>query len=150
MRSARVTSRRQINEALTVSRALRRALGKHGLCSLTLTGWVGPASVGWVHHNERCKVMLHSARSLAAVAAAAGVLAILPTSHSAQARGDVVAFDGGYSAGTVVVKTNERRLYFVMGDGRAIRYPVGVGKAGKQWAGTSRIDGKYIKPAWAP
>jgi len=94
--------------------------------------------------------MLHSARSLAAAAAAAGVLAILPTSHPAQARGDVVAFNGGYSAGTVVVKTNERRLYFVMGDGRAIRYPVGVGKAGKQWAGTSRIDGKYIKPAWAP
>ena len=37
-----------------------------------------------------------------------------------------------------------------MGDGRAIRYPVGVGKAGKQWAGTSRIDGKYVQPAWSP
>src|SRR3954452_12993945 len=111
------------------------SFGQTCLCSLTLTGWVGAASVGWAH--ERCNVMLHSARSLAAVAAAAGVLAILPTSHPAQARGDVVAFNGGYSAGTVVVKTNERRLYFVMGDGRAIRYPVGVGKAGKQWAGTS-------------
>jgi lipoprotein-anchoring transpeptidase ErfK/SrfK len=94
--------------------------------------------------------MSHSARSLAAVTAAAGLLAILAAPQPAQARGDVVAFNGGYSAGTVVVKTNERRLYFVMGDGRAIRYPVGVGKAGKQWAGTSRIDGKYIKPAWSP
>lgn len=94
--------------------------------------------------------MLHSARPLAVVAAAAGILAIFAISQPAQARGDVVAFNGGYSAGTVVVKTNERRLYFVMGDGRAIRYPVGVGKAGKQWAGTSRIDGKYIKPAWSP
>ena len=62
--------------------------------------------------------------------------------------GEVVAF-GGYSAGTIVVKTGERRLYLVV-DGRAIRYPVGVGKAGKQWAGTSRIDGKYLRPAWSP
>ena len=53
-------------------------------------------------------------------------------------------------AGTVIVKTSERRLYLVVEDGRAIRYPVGVGRLGKQWAGTSYIDGKYIKPAWSP
>jgi lipoprotein-anchoring transpeptidase ErfK/SrfK len=94
--------------------------------------------------------MLYAARSLAAITAAASFVAITATSQPAQARGDVVAFDGGYSAGTIIVKTNERRLYFVMGDGRAIRYPVGVGKAGKQWSGTSRIDGKYVKPAWSP
>jgi lipoprotein-anchoring transpeptidase ErfK/SrfK len=94
--------------------------------------------------------MVYAARSLAALAAAASFIAITVTSQPAQARGDVVAFGGGYSAGTIVVRTNERRLYFVMGDGRAIRYPVGVGKAGKQWAGTSRIDGKYVKPAWSP
>ena len=64
---------------------------------------------------------------------------------------EVVAFrDGGVSAGTVVVRQHERRLYFVLGDGRAIRYPVGVGKASKQWTGTTRIDGKYVKPAWSP
>src|SRR5690348_14793933 len=55
-----------------------------------------------------------------------------------------------YSAGTIVVRTAERRLYFVLGNGQAIRYPVGVGRAGKQWAGVSRIDGKYLHPAWAP
>src|SRR6185503_5757340 len=47
-------------------------------------------------------------------------------------------------------RTSERRLYYVLGDGRAIRYPVGVGKAGKQWSGTTRIDGKYVRPAWSP
>ena len=31
-----------------------------------------------------------------------------------------------------------------------MRYPVGVGKAGKQWAGTTKIDGKYRNPAWSP
>jgi lipoprotein-anchoring transpeptidase ErfK/SrfK len=94
--------------------------------------------------------MGYAARALAAVPAAAILLAIVATPQLAQARGDIVAFRGDYSAGTVVVKTNERRLYYVMGEGRAIRYPVGVGRAGQQWSGTSRIDGKYIKPAWSP
>ena len=94
--------------------------------------------------------MGYAARALAAVPAAAILLAIVATPQSAEARGDIVAFRGDYSAGTVVVKTNERRLYYVMGEGRAIRYPVGVGRAGKQWAGTTRIDGKYVKPAWSP
>ena len=56
----------------------------------------------------------------------------------------------GYMAGTVVVKTSERRLYYVLGDGRAIRYPVGVGRAGKAWSGTSFISGKHWKPDWSP
>jgi lipoprotein-anchoring transpeptidase ErfK/SrfK len=68
----------------------------------------------------------------------------------AQARPDVVGFRGDYSPGTIVVKTNERRLYLVLDPGHAVRYPVGVGKSGKQWAGTTRIDGKYRNPAWSP
>ena len=54
----------------------------------------------------------------------------------------------GYSAGTIVIKTNERHLYYVTGEGQAIRYRVGVGKAGMTWTGQSSIDGKYISPAW--
>lgn len=56
----------------------------------------------------------------------------------------------GYSPGTIVVKTHERRLYYVIDDGRAIRYPVGVGRAGKTWSGTAFIAGKYLKPGWRP
>src|ERR1700739_2735225 len=64
---------------------------------------------------------------------------------------EVVSFSApGYSAGTIVVRTAERRLYLVLGNGEAIRYPVGVGRAGMQWAGVSRVDGKYVNPAWAP
>jgi lipoprotein-anchoring transpeptidase ErfK/SrfK len=73
-------------------------------------------------------------------------LASVPLSASA---GEIVSFRGG-SPGTIVVRTSERRLYLVIADGRAIRYPVGVGRAGKQWSGTSYINGKYIKPAWSP
>jgi lipoprotein-anchoring transpeptidase ErfK/SrfK len=56
----------------------------------------------------------------------------------------------GYPSGTIVVKTNERRLYLVLDESRAIRYPVGVGRAGKAWSGTAYINGKYIKPGWSP
>ena len=40
------------------------------------------------------------------------------------------------------MKTGERRLYYVLGNGKAVHYPVGVGRAGKQWTGTSMINGK--------
>ena len=69
--------------------------------------------------------------------------------QSAHARG-IVGFSGNYSAGTVVVRTHERSLYYVLGGGKAIRYPVGVGRAGRQWSGTTFINGKNLRPAWAP
>ena len=81
--------------------------------------------------------------------AGAALAGSMATSAPAAAR-EMVAFGNEYSAGTVVVVTKQRRLYYVLGDGRAIRYPVGVGRAGKQWAGRSVIDGKYQSPAWSP
>jgi len=74
-------------------------------------------------------------------------LAVLMPS-SAKAR-EIVQLSG-YSQGTIIVKTSQRRLYYVIGDDKAIRYPVGVGRAGMAWSGTAYIDGKYIKPAWSP
>ncbi len=85
-----------------------------------------------------------------AVACAAMVGAMSLASVPAQARPDLVAFRGAYSPGTIVVKTNERRLYLVLDQGHAVRYPVGVGKAGKRWAGATHISGKYQHPAWSP
>ena len=84
-----------------------------------------------------------------AVALAATLGAGLLAANQAQAQPDMVGFRGDYSPGTIVVKTNERRLYLILDDGHAVRYPVGVGKAGKQWAGTTSIDGKYRNPAWS-
>jgi len=66
-------------------------------------------------------------------------------------RGDhALSTMGGYSPGTIVIKTRERRLYYVLGNGRALRYPVGVGRPDKQWYGQSAISGKYVRPAWSP
>src|SRR6202044_4042062 len=85
-----------------------------------------------------------------AVALVATIGAGLLTTTGAEARPDMVGFRGDYSPGTIVVRTNERRLYLVVGPGQAVRYPVGVGRSGKQWAGTTQIDGKYRNPAWSP
>jgi lipoprotein-anchoring transpeptidase ErfK/SrfK len=74
----------------------------------------------------------------------------LLASDGAQARGELVGVSGEYSPGTIVVKTNERRLYLILDSGHAMRYPVGVGKYGKQWSGTTQISGKYRNPAWSP
>ena len=83
------------------------------------------------------------------LAAAAAAVSLLAAASSAQA-GAIVGFSGSYSAGTVVVKTGERSLYYVLGNGKAVRYSVGVGMSGKQWTGTTMIDGKHLKPAWSP
>jgi lipoprotein-anchoring transpeptidase ErfK/SrfK len=87
-----------------------------------------------------------SFRALALLAMTGSLLAITP----ANAHPDLVSFSDAYQPGTIVIKTAERKLYLILGAGHAMRYPVGVGRAGKQWAGSSRIDGKYRNPAWSP
>jgi lipoprotein-anchoring transpeptidase ErfK/SrfK len=89
-----------------------------------------------------------SVQMAAVLAAAVGMG--LSITGTAQARPELVGVGNQYSPGTIVVKTGERRLYLIVDSGHAMRYPVGVGKAGKQWAGTTTIDGKYLHPAWAP
>jgi lipoprotein-anchoring transpeptidase ErfK/SrfK len=88
---------------------------------------------------------------LLAVTLTAALAAITLSPRVAQAHGDIVTMKESCTPGTIIVNTAERRLYYVTGwDGQAVRYPVGAGRAGKQWSGTASIAGKYIKPDWAP
>jgi lipoprotein-anchoring transpeptidase ErfK/SrfK len=86
---------------------------------------------------------------MAAASAALLLVAVTAVPQSAQAR-SLVGFSGSYSAGTIVVKTNERRLYYVLGNGKALTYPVGVGRLGRQWTGTTMISSMHLRPAWTP
>ncbi|WP_289033468.1 L,D-transpeptidase [uncultured Roseibium sp.] len=61
-----------------------------------------------------------------------------------------VSYKGPYSAGTIVVDTEERRLYHVLPGGKAMKYGIGVGKDGFQWSGTHRITRKAEWPGWTP
>jgi lipoprotein-anchoring transpeptidase ErfK/SrfK len=63
---------------------------------------------------------------------------------------EIVAYTSRYAPGTVVVSTNERRLYYVLGNSQAIRYGVGVGRPGFEWAGTRVISNKREWPDWTP
>jgi lipoprotein-anchoring transpeptidase ErfK/SrfK len=77
------------------------------------------------------------------------VLLAAAAAHAATRDRDIVAFSG-FAPGTVVVKTSERSLYFVIDEQRALRFPVGVGRSGKTWTGNARVEGKFVRPAWAP
>jgi lipoprotein-anchoring transpeptidase ErfK/SrfK len=62
----------------------------------------------------------------------------------------VVPWDRKYAAGTVVISTSQRRLYYVLGKGQAIRYGVGVGRQGFSWSGTKAVTMKREWPDWRP
>jgi lipoprotein-anchoring transpeptidase ErfK/SrfK len=61
-----------------------------------------------------------------------------------------VTYQSKYPAGTIVVDTAARKLYLIQGGGSALRYGIGVGKAGFQWKGTHKITAKKVNPAWTP
>ena len=63
---------------------------------------------------------------------------------------EVVQFDGRYAPGTIIVSTSERRLYYVLGNGQALRYGVGVGRPGFSWAGMKTVTMKREWPSWTP
>jgi len=61
-----------------------------------------------------------------------------------------VNLDTREAAGTVIIDTGNTTLYYVLGQGRAIRYGVGVGRQGFTWAGTQTISRKAEWPDWHP
>jgi lipoprotein-anchoring transpeptidase ErfK/SrfK len=63
---------------------------------------------------------------------------------------EVVSYNGGQRPGTIVINTVERRLYYVLPDGKAVRYGVGVGRPGFEWGGTQTITRKAEWPTWTP
>lgn len=72
-----------------------------------------------------------------------------PGHYSAIPR-ETVDYQGKFKAGTIVVETGERRLYFVLGGGQAVRYGIGVGRDGFRWAGQHAITRKAEWPGWTP
>ena len=88
-------------------------------------------------------------------AAPAPVAAPKPSRESAQPQQgaiprEVVSWNGAQAAGNIVVSTEERRLYLVLGEGKALRYGVGVGRPGFEWSGAKTITNKREWPDWTP
>ncbi|SRR5579885_334403 len=63
---------------------------------------------------------------------------------------EIVSFNEKHAPGTIIISTSQRRLYYVLGDGKAIRYAIAVGKEGYAWSGTSTVSAKREWPDWNP
>ncbi len=70
--------------------------------------------------------------------------------HAAAIPREEVDYKGKHAPGTIVVDTNEKRLYFVLPNGRAMKYGVGVGRPGFSWGGVKNITRKAEWPGWTP
>ncbi len=62
----------------------------------------------------------------------------------------VVSFKSSEAPGTIIIDTGNTTLYYVLGQGRAIRYGVGVGREGFTWSGVQTITRKMVWPDWHP
>jgi lipoprotein-anchoring transpeptidase ErfK/SrfK len=67
-----------------------------------------------------------------------------------QFRRQVVLYRSNEAPGTIIIHTSERFLYVVQGNGRALRYGIGVGREGFQWQGLLQITRKQEWPDWTP
>lgn len=65
-------------------------------------------------------------------------------------RRQIVAYPTREAPGTVVIDTPNTYLYFVLGNGRAVRYGIGVGRDGFRWSGVQRVARKAEWPDWHP
>jgi lipoprotein-anchoring transpeptidase ErfK/SrfK len=62
----------------------------------------------------------------------------------------IVEYRTAETAGTVIIDTPHTYLYYVLGNGRAIRYGIGVGREGFTWSGTQTVTRKAEWPDWTP
>ena len=63
---------------------------------------------------------------------------------------ETVLVDRKLGKGTILISTDERRLYYGLGNGKAVKYAIGVGREGFEWKGTERITRKAEWPSWTP
>jgi lipoprotein-anchoring transpeptidase ErfK/SrfK len=62
----------------------------------------------------------------------------------------LVDYHGDGSPGTIVVDTPNKFLFLVQGEGKALRYGIGVGRPGFTWSGVQQVSAKKEWPAWTP
>jgi lipoprotein-anchoring transpeptidase ErfK/SrfK len=89
--------------------------------------------------------------SYSAVTDAGYTVPAIPISKiPSQYRRQNVAYPTDEKPGTIIVDTGDKHLYFVLPEGRAMRYGIGVGREGFEWHGTARIGMKREWPVWTP
>jgi len=102
---------------------------------LTLAGFTSPVFAGEVYNREPIEIPTIFGTKL-----------IIGTNYPKE----IVSFNERHAPGTIIISTSQRRLYYVLGDGKAIRYAIAVGKEGYAWAGTNTVSSKREWPDWTP
>ena len=75
---------------------------------------------------------------------------VAPFELPARFKRQIVAYPTREAAGTIIIDTPNTYLYYVLGNGQAMRYGIGVGRDGFTWSGTQTITKKAEWPDWTP
>jgi lipoprotein-anchoring transpeptidase ErfK/SrfK len=153
--AAKLAAEKALKEADAEAAALKKAKGKKLAANRTLRR-IEPASSRRVARTKDCKGFMDClfGKRNVRVSRTSGVQTASFSGRaglsSKKTRKTVDWNETKYPVGSLVVKTPERALYYVLGDGEAIRYSVGVGKEGMQWSGNAAIARKQEWPSWTP
>jgi len=125
-----------------------------GFIELLLTGSTGPSKFVARPAMSSPIEPPAAAYSAAAPGPAPQLAALAPSQPEAapaeEFRRQEVDYSGGEAPGTIVIDTRQKFLFLVQPAGRAIRYGVGVGRPGFEWAGVKTITRKAEWPGWTP
>jgi lipoprotein-anchoring transpeptidase ErfK/SrfK len=108
------------------------------------------AAALWAGSATAAPLPLLDARSAPSAAVAPLTDESEPFELAPNLRRQIVAYPASVAPGTVIIDTANTYLYFVLGDGRAIRYGIGVGRQGFTWSGVERVTRKAEWPDWYP
>lgn len=118
---------------------------RQAVCALSVALAAAPAAAGQLKFSPDAFQIIGGIDQTSAQRASFGS-ADLPLSL----RHETVALDAGLAPGSVLVRTGQRRLYYILPGGKAIAYKVGVGKEGFTWSGTNQVSRKSEWPDWRP
>lgn len=65
-------------------------------------------------------------------------------------RGQIVKYSTAMSPGSVIINTKQNVLFYVLGNGKAVKYRIGTARKGFEWSGTNTVSSKKEWPDWRP
>ena len=109
--------------------------------------WIGAAAAAPLPAPDNARALFGST---AADRSAIETTDAEPFELAPNLRRQMVDYRATVAPGTVIIDTAQTYLYYVLGDGRAIRYGIGVGRAGFTWSGMEAVTRKAEWPDWIP
>jgi lipoprotein-anchoring transpeptidase ErfK/SrfK len=130
-----------LEDDMTLATSIRRGLARIAVTAALTTAFL---AAGYSNHYA----------SATLPPPGEGLVLVPPAKPAAPApdfvRGKIVSFATRYAPGSVVVVTKARRLYYVLGGGKAVAYKVATAKRGFEWKGVHKVSAKVKWPNWSP